>query len=400
MTNFSNTRRTFLKKAGGGSVAIGSLLAGCAGGGDGGDDGGGDGGGGGGNGDGGATSSQSLTGVTVGYPPWANYIALKHIEDNNILSDHLAEAGYEITELTVTWEELTLFASGQVDFTTTLSDIEGAVLASERELDLTYHGIQAPNYGGWYVRAGSDVDPENTGSLEATIQKLVAEQRPVGFAGWNQGLVWPNALILNDMFDVTYGDPDTADFNMFEADYFALPSLLERGELDMVVDNAPILGMDSFVVRDDNPLTDIFWQQPAMAELGVSPEHLNLGMYATTQEFSDNHEEFVKAFMEAWLVGVEWVHNTDNWDGILSNEQNWEYLTAETEEEARVNLEFSYQMEHSENTHPLAFREIELTDERIQGTEAAIDRMVDLDLPVSENWRDYIEFKSLELDPI
>lgn len=399
-----------MKGAGAGTLGVLTGLAGCTGGdgGGGGEGGGGDGGGGGGGdgsggGDGGgdgptATQEQSLTPVKMGFPPWANILILNHIQQEGILSERMNEAGYELTEIVKSWDEVTLFAAGQTDFSPSVSDIEGAVLASQRELDLTYHALQAPNYEGWYVRPDSDMHPDNTGSVAATLQKAIDEQRPVGFGGFNQGAVWPNAYCLHEEFDIPHGTPEMSPFNLRKSDLFTDQKLLAQGETDLILQDAPILGTDTYGVQENPEIVPIYWNQRGMENAGLSPRHLNLGMFTTTQEFSDNNVEFVRAFMDAWLRGVEWVKNTDNWPDILDDEDNWALLTAEDRETAKYNLEFSYQMKHSNNVFPIAFDEISLTDDKIDGTINAINTMVEIGMPVNENWQEYIEFKKVSPD--
>lgn len=341
---------------------------------------------------GGNGGGGGLTEVSMVYPPWAGKLVLDYVQNQtSILPDALEEAGYTLS-VTESWDDTTLFASGQVDFMPTMADIEGAVFGVEREIEVAMHGMASPNYEGLYVRRGSEVDPENTGSVEASIQMMVDEGRPFGHAGYNEGAVWPAAAIFNDRFDLTYV-PGESDFNLQQADWFTLPDLLVNGDVDMVI-NAPILGMDKFLTEDPSPVKDILWFQPEMQDIGIPPENLNLGMFGTRLDFSDEHEDFISAFMGAWKQGAEWISDPSIYPDILENEDNWSLLTAETRAEAEININFAFQNEHSENLVPLTVRDIELTEEKITQTEGALNKMVELGI-LNENWSDWVTFKSL-----
>ena len=341
---------------------------------------------------GGNGGGGGLTEVSMVYPPWAGKLVLSYLRDQtSILPDALEEAGYTLS-VTESWDDTTLFASGQVDFMPTMADIEGAVFGVEREIEVAMHGMASPNYEGLYVRRGSEVDPENTGSVEASIQMMVDEGLPFGHAGYNEGAVWPAAAIFNDRFDLTYV-PGESDFNLQQADWFTLPDLLVNGDVDMVI-NAPILGMDKFLTEDPSPVKDILWFQPEMRDIGIPPENLNLGMFGTRLDFSDEHEDFISAFMGAWKQGAEWISDPSIYPDILEEEDNWSLLTAETRDQAEININFAFQNEYSENLVPLTVRDIELTEEKITQTEGALNKMVELGI-LNENWSDWVTFKSL-----
>lgn len=421
-----STRRRFLK-SGAASIALASALAGCTGdggdgggggggggGGDGGDgmdggdggDGGGDGGDGGGDGgDGGTVQPQELTAFNIVYPPWPGYPAFNYIHNQtDILSKELNDRGYEVGEVNITWDDTTLFMAGQVDFMPTAGEAESARMAMEREIDLTVHAQAATNYEGWYVREGSDLDPANSGGEVESMQMCIDNNDyTVGFAGWNQGSVWPNSALFYDKFDIKYGPDTNPPLNMQQADWFTLPSLLVDERVDIIV-NAPPLGMNAVLAQDDPGVVDLLWQQPALEAAGLSPRTLNLGGFTTRTEFSENHEEAMVGWMAAWQQGVEWGRNPDNWEGILNKEDNWQYLVSENRKEAEINLKFSYAANPSEqdvlstdNELPVILRDITLNDQRIQDSIESIEYMETTGALAGSGWRDYLSFKALSI---
>lgn len=349
MANGNTKRRAFLKRAGivGTSIGIAGCVSGISGdgGGSGGNEGGGGtntGSGGGGNASGGGSSGSGKQTLRVGLPPLGpSVLALQRIRDQtNILSTEMEAAGYNVN-VTETWDEITLFAAGKTDLTPSLSDIEGARIAAERDMPITFHGLYATNYEGLYVRKGSKWDPDKSGSVKATIDMLANGEGTWGNAGWNQGSVTAGQICMKNEFGYDYG-PDKSDFNVRQAEWSALPRLLADGQLAMCT-NGPPLGSAIQLAQDDNPIKDIYWYQPGLKKANLSPKTANLGMFGTRKDFADNHRPAIKAYMKAWKEGVKWVSNPDNFEKILSSQENISALGGNNREEAKIILEFSQQ---------------------------------------------------------
>lgn len=371
-TNPPVDRRTFLKAST--AVGIGSL-AGCIGG-SGGDE------------------------LIIGMPPLGpSMLTLDRIdEQTDILQQEMDEVGYDY-DFQITWEEIPLYAGGQVDMVPSLSDIEGSRIAAEREVETAFHGMFATNYEGLYVRKGSDWDPEVSGGIEETLQLLVDGEGIYGNAGWEQGSVIPAQLIFKSNYDIDYG-PEASDFDVQSADWPALPKLLMDRELD-VIENAPPLGPDSAEeLAGDEEITDILWYQPYLEEIGLDARTANLGMFGTRQEYSDNNEEAIAAFMRAWQEGAQWISNPDNFDEILDNEENIDTLNAENREQAEIILEFSQDPpSHTSvegNPEPVIMDEVEISDDFVDTEMEALSMAEELG-SVPEGWDEYVEFRPISL---
>lgn len=339
--------------------------------------------------------------MKVGIPPLGpSMLVLNRIdEQTDILADEMDEAGYDY-EFQVTWEEIPLFASGQVDMVPSLSDIEGTRIAVERDLEIALHGIYATNYEGLYTRKGSDWDPDVSGGLEETMQLLVDGEGTYGNAGWSQGSVIPAQIIFADKFDISYG-PEESDFNVQNAEWPALPRLLMNEELD-VIENAPPLAPGSATeLAADDEITDIIWYQPGLEDAGLDARTANLGNFGTTLEYSNNNEEGLTAFMRAWQQGAQWISDPANFDEILDDEDNLEVLGAETREQAKIVLEFSQDPPShisvdKGNTQPVIMDEVEISDEFVETELDALSRAEELG-SIPSGWEDHVNFRPLSL---
>jgi hypothetical protein len=352
----------------------------------------------------GQTQQQELTEINIVYPPWPGLIAFNYItEQTNILENSLNERGYTTGKISRSWDDTTLFLSGKADFMPTAGAAESARMAMARDIDLTVHAQAATNYMGWYVREGSDLDTVNTGSFESTMQKVVEEDRPYGHAGWNQGIIWPNSAILQDKLGMSYGSDTNPPLNIKAADYATLPKLLVQEDLDIVVCGPPV-GTSNYLVKDDPGIKCIQWQQTGLKEAGISPRVLNLGAFTTRSDWSDENEEAMIGWMEAWKKAVNWVSNPDNWNKILRKENNWQYLAAESRKEAEINLQFSVanspaklEKAHTDNPMPVILGDISLNEERIANYKNAIKLMEKTGALTGSGWEDRLSFKPLSI---
>lgn len=352
----------------------------------------------------GQTQQQELTEINIVYPPWPGLIAFNYItEQTNILENSLNERGYTTGKISRSWDDTTLFLSGKADFMPTAGAAESARMAMARDIDLTVHAQAATNYMGWYVREGSDLDTVNTGSFKSTMQKVVEEDRPYGHAGWNQGIIWPNSAILQDKLGMSYGSDTNPPLNIKAADYATLPKLLVQEDLDIVVCGPPV-GTSNYLVKDDPGIKCIQWQQTGLKEAGISPRVLNLGAFTTRSDWSDENEEAMIGWMEAWKKAVNWVSNPDNWNKILRKENNWQYLAAESRKEAEINLQFSVanspaklEKAHTDNPMPVILGDISLNEERIANYKNAIKLMEKTGALTGSGWEDRLSFKPLSI---
>jgi hypothetical protein len=392
MTTRQTNRRRFIRSVGAAGVVA---LAGCTGDND---------GGGKETATNGQTQQQELTEINIVYPPWPGLIAFNYItEQTNILENSLNERGYTTGKISRSWDDTTLFLSGKADFMPTAGAAESARMAMARDIDLTVHAQAATNYMGWYVREGSDLDTVNTGSFESTMQKVVEEDRPYGHAGWNQGIIWPNSAILQDKLGMSYGSDTNPPLNIKAADYATLPKLLVQEDLDIVVCGPPV-GTSNYLVKDDPGIKCIQWQQTGLKEAGISPRVLNLGAFTTRSDWSDENEEAMIGWMEAWKKAVNWVSNPDNWNKILRKENNWQYLAAESRKEAEINLQFSVanspaklEKAHTDNPMPVILGDISLNEERIANYKNAIKLMEKTGALTGSGWEDRLSFKPLSI---
>jgi hypothetical protein len=237
------------------------------------------------------------------------------------------------------------------------------------------------------------------------MQKMIDEDWVYGHAGWNQGIVWPNSAIMWDQMDISYGPDTNPPLNVQAADFFTLPKLLTESEdIDMMT-NAPPVGASKLLVQDDPGIVPVKWEQVGLQEAGLSPRTLNLGGFTSRTEFSENHEGAIVGWMDAWEQGVQWGMNEDNWDDILDNEDNWGPLSANTREEAEINLRFSFGRNpaedpgaHTDNPLGVILEETTLTESRIDDYMEAIEYMETTGaLGGDGSWRDRLSFKALSI---
>ena len=358
-------RRRFLKATGASALAGG--LAGCTGGdgGDGGSDGGGgDGGDGGGDGGGGTTTDggggdggsgcDSMQSLQAAYPPVCLPIEcpIAHLQESGRMQEIWGEDCQEV-EFQFTFEDGSLFAANQIQ--------------------------------GVHVKAGGPYDPENTGSLQATFDKIVEDGGLFAIDSWGAGNVPYLQIILEDIYGYTLAE-NGGDFEVQTTDYGTMPQLLVRDEL-AVADYAGTSGGQAEFVNGE--VTTLFWIAPVMVnEIGTgSPP---LASLTGRQSFFDENPKAVQNNLQMWNEGIKWFR--DNADSFPSDPEMQEALNSENEEQAQWIIDLVVKGENGAGGTPLlAETPLGLTEDDIENKKTLIRQMEELG-QVPSGWEDHLTF--------
>lgn len=307
------SKRSFLKIVGAGSVAG---LAGCSGGGGGGDGGGGGGDGSGdggsdGSGDGGSggTTTQDSSGGTmraVAVPLGVDTesVIMAKIQREGKLQEKLNEVGYSL-DLTLSYDHPSLLVSNQADLMFGgLADMEAAIIGPQMEIPLSIVGAMSTNYGGFVVKNGGPYDPDNTGGIQSTFDKIVDDDGIFGIPGWESGYIPPSSLILDQKYGYSLSQ-DQGDFNVRAAGYGPIPTLTNEGDIAGGI-ISPGGGKNAEMMSQDPPLLDaLYWNADAIRDLDMGI--VNLQNFICRQDFLEENREGVRAAMEAWQWGLDWL---------------------------------------------------------------------------------------------
>lgn len=384
-------RRSFLKTTGTVAVALG--LSGCSGGtseGGSSDDDGSSGGtesAGDSSNTGTTTSQQELQEVRLTVSPFGfdGLIYDQMVNETNRLENRMNDAGYTVTSKE-SWENAALFAAGGPDFTN-IAELEAASLAAERDLQLATVGQTISNFVGWITRTGSRFDPEESGSLQNSIE-LIANDGRLAIGSWGGGDVPAEKVILRDRYDLTL-DEDQGDFEVVTADYFALPELVTEGEV-AAVSTAPQYGAPAPFMGEDPSLKGLFWIADMLDELGYGPRAIN--GWTTTQQFVDENRQAVDAIVRAQ---EETVSDFLSRPYELSTQEKYmEYITAGNEDQARFLVDFCVKNEYSFSS-PLVYEDVALDQETIEKQTAYLDRAAELGT-IPENWGDFLNLVNID----
>jgi hypothetical protein len=358
-------RRSFLKSAGAASTLA---LAGCLGSG---------------NGDGEGENTVDISLAPSGFQG----IVMDHIHsDTDILADTLDEYGYT-PQVKKSWEGSAMFAAGRPDFET-MGSLEAARLGANRDMDLTVAANLAPNFVSWYTKKDSPYDPANTGSAQASVDKLAEEGDQFALGSWSTGDVPAYKILMGSEFGYNFSE-DQSDFNIVTADLFAIPQLLVDEEI-AVGTSSPIHGGAPFLV--DDPEIVPIWPSVGdrLAEAGFARPQLN--GWLTTQEYYADQPDAVKGLVQAWHKGMKWFFD-DPTAIVTESDEHLQQLGVETEKQAEYIVEWGINLEYG-NQSPIVYEDIELTDEFIEGDKAFLNQAAEQDL-LPGNWDEHLEYQKV-----
>lgn len=378
MERGQSTRRSYIKQLGVTGAVFGTgALAGCTGGQSGsegdGDQSGTDGSG--------ETRTIRITMGPGGFQgPVVDYIA----NQTSVLQDRIENAGDYSVEIQPSWEGASLFASGGPDFAG-IGPLEAAELGSERDLELAVNAKVAPNFVTWWVENGGPYDPEETGSVQASIDKMYADGARHAHGSWGSGHVAADKYIHQEVFGHTF--EEGGDLDVVTSSYSAIPQLIMDGELDS---GAGWFNTNTQQVQDPPGLTSLYTCVDTVRNNDLGTNTLNA--WTTTQEFAENNPEAVQAFVEAWQEGMNWLFDAPM-ERFQESEDYREQIQAETVEEAEWSVEWALLGGH-DTEFPVVYEDVSMGDEWIESNKEFIDNAAALG-QVSEDWQDHISYRQV-----
>ncbi|MFB6130275.1 MAG: hypothetical protein ABEJ28_05580 [Salinigranum sp.] len=317
--------------------------------------------------------------------PWK-----QHVEQNGIFEGKMQDAGYPKYNVTWTWEEKVLGASGQADIIVTIGSIEAARLGGNRNLDVVANAAGLlTQYQGWIVKKGGKYDPAVAGSQQKSMDRLVNDNAKVGIGDWAGGHVPPDQLIIKQNWG--YDFSENGDFNVITSDYSTLSKLLSEGKLDVAVTGPP-LHAPEMMPSSDFKTAPIYQIPPMLKEMGFQENNFALANCVTTKKFADENSDATKAFLSALHEGMTWMSDAvdSNPDQVLKTKQDITALSAQTKKEAEFILDWSY---HNYDI-PITPPNFQLTDEYIKSDKEALKKAAGVG-QVPKNWQDHFGYNKI-----
>lgn len=405
-TNGEWKRRKLMKAGAVASAGILGATAGCTSspdsGGSGGSDGGssgGDGGSDGGNGGSSSGSQESQTTVRLLLAPTGfqgiimDYLA----NDTDILNDYFSEENLNV-EVSRSWEGAAIFTSGGADFET-FGSLEAAKLAGERGLPLAVNANLAPQIMQVVGARGGAYDPDETGSPQASMDRLAEEQDVFALGGWGGGTGIMMPMIIQEAFGYTFTDDESSDFNNIRtAEYSAVPQLVENGDVAMGT-SSPIHGAAPYMAPaeyggEEPTVTSLYGCGSIVAELdGFNAPQLN--SWTCSQEYASQYPGSPRAIVQAFSDGLGWMYE-DPIGRIEADDQHLNQLGLETMEQAQYVLDWGINLD-LDNDLPVVYEDIELTDQFIEEDRNFLRTAQDVGF-LTEGWEENLEYRQIAVE--
>lgn len=382
MSNDTTNRRKFMKTAGAAGVIGVSALAGCT------ENGGNGNNGNGGNGGTAGNGGNDFDSVNIVMAPEGYQAVVMEylVRDTNILQDKMRSEGYD-PNIQKSFEGAALFASGGPNFST-MSSLEATRLAAERDQELAINAKLAPMFMGWFVKTGGPYDPENTGGVQASVDKLAQSgNASVGIGSWAGGDVPAEAIAMREVFGHNFTQ-DNNDFNVTTADYNAIPQLIHNETL-AAGSSSPVHGGAPFLVSDPPGITNLFYTAEVLTDGGVGVPMLN--NWTTRMAFAEENPGAVRALIQSWREGMDWLYA--NPVEISTQDAHLEQLGVENARQAEFIARWGIATE-LENEYPIVYRDIEVDDQYIEQDTNFLNSASDLGF-VPENWSDQITYRKV-----
>jgi hypothetical protein len=299
------------------------------------------------------------------------------------------EIGYKV-DLTLSFDELSLFLGGQADIAPSVGTIEAASLGTEQDQQLTAHALQTPQHTGWFVRKGSDYDPSVAGSKQAAIDRIIDDGANIAIGGWGLGDIPAEAMIFDQKYG--YDFSQGGDFNVVTASLPSIAQLVTDEQVAMGV-SAPPYGF--WGERDE--LANVYWNQEELAEIGFHRLTVCISNGITRTEFAQEHREAVEAYFGLERFSAQYFR--DNISDLASRSELQETLNLPSQEAAEYVLDFRYKAENSPNQYPATLIDNNWTDDRIKRDKEALRAAQEVE-QVPSGWEEYVSYQQHDTEAI
>lgn len=391
-------RRTVLKAGAAASTGLIGATAGCASSPDGGGDEGGDGGGdGGGDSEGSSSGSQSTkdTVQLILAPTGFQAIIMDYLNsDTDIYSNSFNDADLEV-EVARSWEGAAIFTSGGADFGT-LGSLEAAQLGGERGIPLAVNANMAPQFMNVNCAIDGAYDPDNTGSPQASMDKLAEEQDRFALGGWGGGTGIMMPMIVDESFGYTFTDDESSDFEITTAEYFAIPKLINEGNAVMGT-SSPLHGAANSMApaeyTGEEPTVKQAWNTGAIMEATEGFAAPQLNSWTCSQEYASEVPASPETVVQTFQTGIDWFYD-DPIGRMESDEEHLSQLSLDSMDVARYVMDWGFNLEF-DNDLPVMYSDLALDDEFIEKDKRFLRSAVGTGF-LSENWEENLEYRKVQ----
>lgn len=354
-----SSRRTALKLAGGTLAGGLAGMAGCLG--------------------IGSDGSTDSIGLALA-PGGLSGIIMDYLENEDVLANEMEDAGYEI-EVQRTYDDVTLFASGQIEFAYP-GPIGAARIAAERDLEVSLLSKNVNMFPAWYTRPGSEFDPEEVGGLQAAIDNLAANGT-FGTARWSAGTVPATQTIFQNYgYDLSR---EGGDVDLVIGGFEAMDQAVVDDQVD-VATGSPMSGAAPDLIADPPAVSLVVQIIEEIKNIGLGRPAIN--SWASSPDFLESDREAAEALLAAWDDGVSWFY--DNAESIIGDEDNWENISVDSEEAAQFVYEWGIENQH-ELKEPIVVEDFRWNDQTVSDSTNFLEQVEELG-QLSSGWQDRVHY--------
>lgn len=303
-------------------------------------------------------------------------------EDGTLQEEYFEPEGYEIN-FEFSWEEIPLLAGEEADIVS-MSVQDATNLALEQGRNISLFGACLTSVHSYGVKAGGEYDPANTGSPQATMDKLVEDQGLFGIRSWATSNLPFTQTIVNEFFGHELAE-EGGDFNVQTSEYSTIPELIMNDELAAGV-VMPMGGGGVSQLQNDEIVT-LWWERNIYEEQDWGfPMMQNIACYS---DFADENPGAVRAALRAWDDAASEIHATI--DEVIQDAESYEHFGVGSEQDAQFLADLYINVETDFIKYPCVFEDVRVTDEVLEQWHRSEQKAAELGY-VPEEWDEVVDF--------
>lgn len=331
--------------------------------------------------------------VTVAIPPtgwWAVLATLA--QDEGYLEDASAEVGANADfTFAFTWGDVPAWVSGNADIAQ-FGALEASRIGPREDQEITVFGKNTPLNFGPMIRIGGDLDPTNTGSVEASVDKIVNDEAKFAIGAWGGADATSYDVAFGSIFDHRFKEQG-GDFNVVTAGYFSIGKLVADGQIDVGSSGE---GMGAAPQMMNGSVKPLFWLKDIIPRELIGKETkwgfpTMQNIVARTNWFDENTRA-AEAYFESQKRALAKLHE-DPVQVITRSDEYIETMGAGSQREAEFIVNYGIERNSPLGVpspeHASVYDTAGMSDEYVQTQRDFLDTVAEVGLTES-NWKDFV----------
>ncbi|WP_340098688.1 hypothetical protein [Salinibaculum salinum] len=332
--------------------------------------------------------------VIAAVPPTGWWAVLRKLaQDEGYFQQAADEVGADVTfSFENTWDDVPTWIANNADIAQ-FGALEASRIGPRRDIEITVFGKNTPLNFAPLVQTGGPYDPDNTGGVQQSIDKIVEDGANFAIGSWGGADATSYDVAFGGTTDYRF-EEEGGDFSVVTSGYFTIGQQVAQGDVEVGSSGEGMGAAPQMMSGDIKPL---FWLKDYIPNevLGEETEwgFPTMQNLVTRTEFYEENEGAIETYYRAQEMALQELRENPV-EVITRSDEYIETMGAGSEEEARFIVNYGINLEGTDTLEPpehaSVYESTSMSDEYVEKQSNFFDRVAELGLTES-NWSEYVQ---------